>query len=68
MLLKRLAHRNVIQLIDVLQNSEKQKMYIIMNYCHGGLQELLEGAPEKKLPVFQAHKYIMSSCFESCTI
>lgn len=56
-LLKRLHHRNVIQLIDVLENVEKQKMYMIMDYCVLGLQELLESAPGKKFPIFQAHNY-----------
>lgn len=64
MLLKRLTHRNVISLIDVLQNTEKQKMYIIMDYCLGGLQELLESAPGKKLPIFQAHKLVGPSMLE----
>uniref|UniRef100_T1GJ16 Protein kinase domain-containing protein n=1 Tax=Megaselia scalaris TaxID=36166 RepID=T1GJ16_MEGSC len=32
-------------------------MYLIMEYCVGGLQELIDSAPEKKLPLFQAHRY-----------
>lgn len=38
MLLRKLKHRNVIELLDVLYNEEKQKMYLIMEYCVGGLQ------------------------------
>lgn len=38
MLLRKLKHRNVIELLDVLFNEEKQKMYLIMEYCVGGLQ------------------------------
>lgn len=56
-LLRNLNHRNIIELIDVLYNDEKQKMYLIMEYCVGGLQELIDSAPEKKLPLFQAHRY-----------
>lgn len=56
-LLKHLRHENVIQLLDVLYNDEKQKMYLIMEYCVGGLQEMLDHAPEKKMPLFQAHIY-----------
>ncbi|XP_072023630.1 serine/threonine-protein kinase STK11-like [Amphiura filiformis] len=56
-LLKRLRHTNVIQLVDVLHNEEKQKMYIVMEYCVTGLQEMLDSAPEKKFPTWQAHRY-----------
>jgi Protein kinase domain len=60
LLMKRLDHRNVMRLLDVLYNEEKQKMYMIMEYCVGGLQEMLESAPGKRFPIFQAHKY---GCF-----
>lgn len=56
-LLKRLNHKNVISLVDVLYNEEKQKMYMIMEYCVSVLQEMLESVPEKKFPVWQAHGY-----------
>ncbi|XP_004530050.1 serine/threonine-protein kinase STK11 isoform X2 [Ceratitis capitata] len=56
-LLRNLQHKNVVALLDVLYNDEKQKMYMIMEYCVGGLQELVDSAPEKKLPLFQAHRY-----------
>uniref|UniRef100_T1HN05 Serine/threonine-protein kinase STK11 n=3 Tax=Rhodnius TaxID=13248 RepID=T1HN05_RHOPR len=56
-LLKVLHHKNVIQLIDVLYNNEKEKMYLIMEYCVGVLQEMLESTPGKKLPMWQAHCY-----------
>lgn len=46
-----------MELIDVLYNEEKQKMYLVMEYCVGGLQEMLEAAPGCKLPLYQAHKY-----------
>ncbi|BFZ16358.1 hypothetical protein BsWGS_19401 [Bradybaena similaris] len=56
-LLKRLQHQNIIQLIDVVVNDEKQKMYIVMEYCACELQEMLESVPEKKFPIWQAHGY-----------
>lgn len=37
-LLQVLKHKNVVQLLDVLYNEEKQKMYLVMEYCVGGLQ------------------------------
>ena len=55
-LLKMLNHKNVIKLFEVLYNDEKQKIYMIMEYCVGGLQEMLEKAPENKFPIWQAHK------------
>lgn len=54
--MKRLHHQNVIELIDVLENLEKQKMYMVIDYCVIGLQELLESSPSKKFPIFQAHR------------
>ncbi|XP_015263122.1 PREDICTED: serine/threonine-protein kinase STK11 [Gekko japonicus] len=54
-LLRRLRHKNVIQLVDVLYNEEKQKMYMVMEYCVCGMQEMLDSVPDKKFPVFQAH-------------
>nr|XP_048315875.1 serine/threonine-protein kinase STK11 isoform X3 [Myodes glareolus]XP_048315880.1 serine/threonine-protein kinase STK11 isoform X3 [Myodes glareolus] len=56
-LLRRLRHRNVIQLVDVLYNEEKQKMYMVMEYCVCGMQEMLDSVPEKRFPVCQAHGY-----------
>lgn len=29
---------------------------MVMEYCVGELQELLEAAPDKKFPIFQAHR------------
>uniref|UniRef100_A0A8C7ZR16 Serine/threonine-protein kinase STK11 n=1 Tax=Oryzias sinensis TaxID=183150 RepID=A0A8C7ZR16_9TELE len=59
-LLRRLQHKNVIQLVDVLYNEEKQKIYpqpSFLNYCVCGMQEMLDSVPEKRFPVFQAHGY-----------
>lgn len=76
----------MVQLIDVLYNEEKQKMYLVMEYCVGGLQvhshekstypnhsyfnqfwffgfvcvqEMLDSVPEKKMSVYQAHRYFL---------
>lgn len=56
-LLRRLQHKNIIQLVDVLYNEEKQKMYMVMEYCVCGMQEMLDSVLEKRFPVFQAHGY-----------
>uniref|UniRef100_UPI00358EB2C7 serine/threonine-protein kinase STK11 n=1 Tax=Myxine glutinosa TaxID=7769 RepID=UPI00358EB2C7 len=56
-LLKRLRHMNVIELVDVLYNDEKQKMYMVMEYCVCGIQEMLDSVLDNKFPMYQAHGY-----------
>jgi len=56
-LLKRLKHPNIIELVDVLFNWHKQKMYLFMEYCAATVQEVLASSPDKKLPLHQAHDY-----------
>ncbi|KAJ7993068.1 hypothetical protein DPEC_G00268600 [Dallia pectoralis] len=56
-LLRRLRHKNIIQLVEVLYVEEKQKMYMVMEYCVCGMQEMLDSVDEKRFPVFQAHRY-----------
>ncbi|XP_066599176.1 serine/threonine-protein kinase STK11 [Prorops nasuta] len=56
-LLRILKHRNVINLVDVLYNDEKEKMYLVMEFCVCGLQGMLESTPLKKFPLWQAHDY-----------
>lgn len=58
-LLRTLKHKNVINLVDVLYNEEKKKMYLIMEFCVGSLQGMLEATPLKKFPLFQAHGYFL---------
>jgi len=56
-MLKRLHHRNVIELIDFLYNEEREKMYIILEYCVCGMHEMLRTAPNNIFPEWQAHFY-----------
>ncbi|XP_059052487.1 serine/threonine-protein kinase STK11 isoform X2 [Achroia grisella] len=56
-LLRILRHKNVIELVDVMYNDEKQKMYLVMEFCVGVLQDMLESSPGKKFPQKQAHDY-----------
>ncbi|XP_012255968.1 serine/threonine-protein kinase STK11 isoform X1 [Athalia rosae] len=58
-LLRILKHRNVIGLVDVLYNHEKEKMYLVMEFCVGGLQDMLESTPHKRFPLWQAHEYFI---------
>ena len=57
LLLKQLKHANVVELVDVLFNWHKQKIYLFMEYCAATVQEVLDCVPEKKLPLHQAHDY-----------
>ncbi|CAH1155893.1 unnamed protein product [Phaedon cochleariae] len=58
-LLRKLKHKNVINLVDELYNHDKQKMYLIMEFCVGSLQGLLDSTPDKKFPHHQAHGYFL---------
>ena len=53
-LLRRLDHKNVVKLIETMYNPEKEKLYMILEYCPVVLQELLDSVPSKKLPIWQA--------------
>ena len=58
LLRKLTGSRHVIKMLDVLFNDQKHKMYLIMEYCVMGLQELLDSAlPDKRLPLFQTQNY-----------
>lgn len=56
-LLRRLHHPNIIKLYDVIYDDNKQKMYMIMEYCVGELQEMLDKVEQHKFPIWQAHGY-----------
>jgi serine/threonine-protein kinase 11 len=56
-LLSKLRHKHVIRLYEVFEDVEKEKLFMVLEYCSGGLQEMLEHAPEHKFTVWQAHCY-----------
>ena len=47
----------MIGLVDVFTDNVKEKMYLIMEYCIGSLQDILNKLPAKKLAIFQAHYF-----------
>jgi len=57
-ILKEMKHENVIELIDVLKNERKHKIYLVLEYCPTNLQEVLEQS-EGVLPPWVAHKYFV---------
>ncbi|KAL7633092.1 UNVERIFIED_CONTAM: hypothetical protein RMT77_016453 [Armadillidium vulgare] len=58
-LLRGLNHKNVIHLIEVMHITDKQKIYMVMDYCVTGLQEMLDSTSKKKFPQWQSHKYFL---------
>ena len=56
-ILSKLKHKNVIRLVEVFEDEEKQKMYVVLEYCVGGLQELLERCTLHRFPLQQAHRW-----------
>lgn len=58
-LLRRLRHKHVISLCNVYHNMEKGKIYMVMEFCVTGLQEMLDKAKDKKFPIWQAHMYFV---------
>ncbi|XP_065834579.1 serine/threonine-protein kinase stk11-like [Oscarella lobularis] len=58
-LLPRLRHKNVIRFYDIINDRSKEKLYLILEYCSGGLQDMLDSAPRRRFPVWQAHRYFV---------
>lgn len=52
-MIKCVSHNNVVELLDVFRIEEKQKLYIVMEYCVCSLQQLLDNCIEKRLSEFQ---------------
>uniref|UniRef100_A0A0R3RH83 non-specific serine/threonine protein kinase n=1 Tax=Elaeophora elaphi TaxID=1147741 RepID=A0A0R3RH83_9BILA len=61
-ILKRVRHRNVIALHDFFRVDDKQKLYMILEYCIGSMQQILDGSREKKLPEYQAQYFFRQLC------
>eukprot|EP00043_Microstomoeca_roanoka_P014370 m.142564 g.142564 ORF g.142564 m.142564 type:complete len:608 (-) comp15997_c0_seq4:255-2078(-) len=58
-ILRRLKHKNVTRLHDVLYNHAKEKIYVVLEYCHSNLQDMLKSAPQEKFPLWQAQHYFV---------
>ncbi|KAM3716897.1 Serine/threonine-protein kinase [Dirofilaria immitis] len=61
-ILKRVRHRNVIALRDFFRIDDKQKLYMVLEYCIGSMQQLLDGSKEKKLSEYQAQYFFRQLC------
>ncbi|CAI4231623.1 unnamed protein product [Auanema sp. JU1783] len=56
-ILRKVQHENIIRLIEVFRNDEKRKLYMVMEFCMGSVQQLLDAAPLKRLPEPEVHSY-----------
>jgi len=55
-----LSHKNILSILTHFPIENKQKFYIVLEYMGGGtLTHLLENAPNKRLPLFQARKLFL---------
>lgn len=56
---QKLDHRNIVKFIESFAIAEKNKLYIILEFLDGGsVQDLLEQAPDGRLPPEQARCYV----------
>eukprot|EP00871_Galdieria_phlegrea_P004317 jgi/Galph1/4887/GphlegSOOS_G3569.1 len=52
------GHKNIIELIEVIDEQNAPKLYIVMELANGcSLQQLVESAPDNRLPTQQARRY-----------
>lgn len=61
-ILSGLSHQNVIKLLGVHRDEEKQKTYMIFEFAVVVMQELLRRAPANRFPISQAHCYFTQLC------
>ena len=59
MILKKLSHVNVIKLYHSFQDPIKDKIYLILEYCLGDLQTLLDISVTKCFSLWQAKHYFV---------
>lgn len=57
-IMRKLKHPNVIQLIEVIQKEEKQKIYIVLEFAGAGsLQQVINSHPNKRLPLCDVWRF-----------
>lgn len=56
-MLKRTSHKNIVELVDVMRNKERGKIYMVMEYCVCNMYEMLKKSAKHVFPEWQAHLY-----------
>ncbi|KAK6758959.1 hypothetical protein RB195_016281 [Necator americanus] len=58
-ILNKVKHENVIRLIEVFRREQKNKLYVVLEFCMGSVQQLLDAAHENRLPDAETHRYFV---------
>ncbi|WKY12729.1 hypothetical protein Q1695_003938 [Nippostrongylus brasiliensis] len=58
-ILNKVKHENVVRLIEVFRREHKNKLYVVLEFCMGSVQQLLDGAHENRLCDADTHRYFV---------
>ncbi|KAK5976622.1 hypothetical protein GCK32_006704, partial [Trichostrongylus colubriformis] len=58
-ILNRVRHENVIRLIEVFRRENKNKLYVVLEFCMGSVQQLLDTSYENRLCDADTHRYFV---------
>ncbi|XGW06550.1 hypothetical protein V3C99_016675 [Haemonchus contortus] len=58
-ILNKVKHENVIRLIEVFRRENKNKLYVVMEFCMGSVQQLLDTSFENRLSDADTHRYFV---------
>ncbi|RCN46723.1 kinase domain protein [Ancylostoma caninum] len=58
-ILNKVKHENVIRLIEVFRREQKNKLYVVLEFCMGSVQQLLDAAHENRLSDAETHRYFV---------
>ncbi|GMT10622.1 hypothetical protein PFISCL1PPCAC_1919 [Pristionchus fissidentatus] len=56
-ILKKVVHVNVIQLIESFRDTQKCKLYMVLEYCVASIQQILDATELKRMEEAEAHVY-----------
>lgn len=58
-ILNRVRHENVVRLVEVFRREHKNKLYVVLEFCMGSVQQLLDAAHENRLCDADTHRYFV---------